>query len=180
MFSITPSKEQWEQLYVENSPVLYNYGCKLTAQTSLVEDCIHDVFFSLWKMRDRLAEIRHPKAYLIRCFRRLLLQKLQENARINRLALHSQEPEFHLDFSSEATLIQAEVSSEQLQMLKNALLSLYPRQREAIYLKFYESHSYDEVADIMKLEKSALYTLIYKALNSLRKALRHNSAPQEH
>jgi RNA polymerase sigma factor (sigma-70 family) len=174
--SSIPIKEQWEKLYTEISPVLFQYGRKMTSQESLIEDSIHDVYVNLWRIRETIPAIQHPKAYLISAFRRSLLHKLQESDRVHKLHMLSYEPDFYLSFSFESVLIQTEISQQQQQALKNALTALSTRQREAIYLKFYENHSNDEVADIMKMEKSAVYTLVYKALSSLRKALR-TSAP---
>ncbi|WPP49941.1 RNA polymerase sigma factor [Catalinimonas niigatensis] len=162
---------QWEQLYIEFSPLLYNYGCKITAQTSLVEDSVHDVFVNLLKNPQHINTIENPKAYLFKSFRRLLINKLKVDAKSHELLLYGEQRPFNMEVSSEARQILEESSEEQQQKLSHAIQQLSPRQREAIYLKFYGNHSYEEVASIMKVEKSALYSLIYKSLSQLRKVL---------
>ena len=163
---------QWEQLYVEFGPLLYNYGCKITTQTSLVEDSIHDVFVNLLKNPQYAPAIENPKAYLFKSFRRQLISKLKaETKSYTTLLTDEDHYAFDIELSREAYQISEETNEEQQRKLSEALQHLSPRQREAIYLKFYENHSYEHVASIMKIEKSALYSLVYKALVQLRKVL---------
>lgn len=162
---------QWEQLYIKFSPLLYDYGCKITTQTALVEDSIHDVFVNLLKRPQYAYTIENPKAYLFKSFRRLLINKLKADKQSYEILLYGEHYPFHIELSYETHQILEERSEEQHQKLSYALQQLSSRQKEAIYLKFYGNHSYEEVASIMKLEKSALYSLIYKSLTQLRKVL---------
>lgn len=163
--------QNWEQLYIEYAPLLYNYGCKITSQKSLIEDCVHDVFVSLLKNPQSTRTIEHPKAYLFKSFRRLLINKLKADARSQELMWDRETYQFNIELSTEAYRILEESSEEQRKIMAGAILKLSPRQREAIYLKFYENHSYEQVAGIMKIEKSALYSMMYKSLAQLRKVL---------
>lgn len=162
--------QQWEQLYTAIGPLLYNYGCKMTTHTALVEDSIHDVFVNLLK-NPHVHAIENPKAYLFKSFRRQLINKIKADAKSHAFLLEGAHAPFHIEVSSEAHRIMEEHHEEQQKALSHAIQQLSPRQREAIYLKFYENHSYEEVAAIMKLEKSALYSMVYKSLVQLRKIL---------
>jgi RNA polymerase sigma factor (sigma-70 family) len=167
------SKEaNWELVYNSCAPILYNYGQKITSDTQLAEDCIQDVFTELWEKRDTLHQIHHIKAYLIKVFRRRVISKI---GRVQQQISHSdfgKETEFNVSFSFEASLIQDEICEAQKKRLQRALQNLTHRQKEAIYLRFYEGHSYAEIAEIMNLEKSAVYSLIYKAMTHLREELK--------
>ncbi|MDR0793073.1 MAG: hypothetical protein LBE82_07170, partial [Chitinophagaceae bacterium] len=48
-------------LYIND---LLNYGNKLTSETALLKDCIHDVFIELWKYHETIAYASNPKFYL--------------------------------------------------------------------------------------------------------------------
>ncbi len=171
-------EETWEKMYTLYGPVLYNYGSKLTTQLDWVEDCIQDLFTELWEKKDRLEDIRYGKAYLIKSFRRKLVHKIQTDQQ-QKAHYHSSELQFHITFSFESSWIEREKQKEQESQLQKALSLLSHRQREAIFLKFYENHSYDEVADIMKIEKSAVYTLIYKAMTQLREVVKKTLIPSQ-
>lgn len=166
--------KQWEQLYARLSPVLFQYGCRITAQKGLIEDCIHDVFVRMWGRQERFSEVKHLEAYLTQSFRHHLFAKLKEEA--GRRAIAPAQYSFFLTLSQEDVRIEEEISQEQRSRINAALHRLSPRQREAVYLRFFKNHCCDEVARIMDLEKAAVYSLIYKALSRLRDSLQ---APRE-
>jgi len=164
----------WELVYNSCAPILYNYGQKISANTQLSEDCIQDIFAELWEKRNTIHQIQHTKAYLIKVFRRRLINKINEDQKYLIHKQPGQEMTFNITFSFEASLIQNETSEAQRKNLQKALHNLTHRQREAIYLKFYEGYSYVEIAEIMSLEKSAVHSLIYKAMTHLREELQDN------
>jgi RNA polymerase sigma factor (sigma-70 family) len=49
--------------------------------------------------------------------------------------------------------------------------TLPPRQKEIIFLRFYEGLSYDEIADIMSISINSAYKLLYKALENLQQIM---------
>jgi len=167
---------QWEEVYVEFGPMLYNYGRKITPNITLIEDSIHDVFVKLLKKPESLKSIKNTKAYLFQSFRRELLNKLKDSQRNSSFTIEKELALFDIELSKETIQIAEETFAEQEQKLKHALQQLSPRQKEAIYLKFYENYSYEEVAEIMKLDKAALYTMVYKSLSQLRKSLHASSS----
>lgn len=158
----------WELIYNSCAPILYNYAQKITKDTQLTEDCIQDIFTELWEKRDTLHQIRHIKAYLIKVFRRRVIHKLQTHQQEGFYHSYSEDIAFNISFSFESSLIYDEISEAYKKRLERALQQLTHRQREAIYLKFYEGYTHDEIAEIMALEKSAVYSLIYKAMTHLR------------
>ena len=52
--------------------------------------------------------------------------------------------------------------------LNATLDKLTPKQKEVIFLKFYEQLSYTEIAQIMKVDVKAIYKLMARAIGSLR------------
>ena len=74
-----------------------------------------------------------------------------------------------IEFNIESNLIQAQLSKELASQLKTSVASLSKGQQEAIYLRFYENMSYDEVASVMHTNVKAVYNLIGKANHSLHK-----------
>jgi len=49
------------------------------------------------------------------------------------------------------------------------MAQLPARQREVIFLKYYNNLSYEEIAGIMGIEQDSVYKLTYKALEKLQK-----------
>ena len=78
---------------------------------------------------------------------------------------------FGVEFSHEEKVISEQLSDEQLKLLSAALHNLSSRQREAIYLKFYQKLSSQEIADTLEIDINSLYNLISKSIEALRKAM---------
>lgn len=161
-------KEAFSEIYLDNYNILYNYLNKIGGDAFLTDDCIQDVFLNLWKSRKKLGEVQSVKSYLLASARRDILKKIQKNRRTGLQANEVLLGEPSLLFSEEEIVVGNEVSAEKKKKIIEALNELPKRQREAIYLKYYEELSYDEVANMMNLNYQSVINLTYKAFKVLR------------
>jgi RNA polymerase sigma factor (sigma-70 family) len=146
---------------------LYNYGRKFSKNTAFIEDCIQDLFVELWKNKNQLGPANSVKYYLYKSLRRKIFRALQhENKHLPEVL--TEEYTFEMELSAETNLVSNQLMLEQKLVLEKALQNLTKRQREAIYLRFYENLSYEEVASIMSLELRSVYNLISKSIDTLR------------
>lgn len=148
--------------------LLYSYGHKFTGNRSLVEDCIQDLFAEIWEKRARLSETNSIRFYLFKSLRRKIIRNLQKS---HHNTNDLEEVSEHSAMSHEHVLILQQFSEEQLQLLQDALQKLAKRQKEAIFLKFYNQLTYDQIAEVMDLNKRTVYNLISLALDTLQKEL---------
>jgi RNA polymerase sigma factor (sigma-70 family) len=81
----------------------------------------------------------------------------------------SDEYSFSVEFSSDLRLIDEEHEVYQVRKLEGVLNSLSDRQKELIYLRFYQSLSFEQIAEVMNLSRQSVYNLLQKSLGSLRK-----------
>jgi RNA polymerase sigma factor (sigma-70 family) len=77
---------------------------------------------------------------------------------------------FALEMSAEQQRVANENQHEQLLVLKSAMDRLTPRQKEAIFFRFYENMEYDEIAAILQISVKATYKLMARAIDVLRNA----------
>ncbi|MBV6643924.1 MAG: sigma-70 family RNA polymerase sigma factor [Cyclobacteriaceae bacterium] len=142
---------------------LYNFGFQLSKDTELSKDIIQDIFIKLRFSKSR-KPIKSIKSYLFRCFYTEWISRSKSS-----LAFSSLLDSFAISLSFEDKLVEKQLEQDRLTFLKAALKRLTPKQRKGIMLYFYESMSYEEVAEAMGL-KSAKYArkLIYRALDTLR------------
>jgi RNA polymerase sigma factor (sigma-70 family) len=77
------------------------------------------------------------------------------------------------DFSRESSMIDEEVNDAKKKYVSSAISNLSKRQQEIIYLKFYEDLSAAEIAEVMHLTVSSVYSLIGKSFAVLRKAKKY-------
>jgi RNA polymerase sigma factor (sigma-70 family) len=155
--------------------ILYGYGEKITRDKALVQDCIQDLFIELWKKRALLSDTDSIRFYLFKSLRRNIVRKLTGHSKFIQASTMKDDFCFSIEFSHEDKLIAEQLSGDQQKLLSAALETLTNRQREAIYLKFYQKLSSQEIADTLEIDINSLYNLISKSIETLRKALSENS-----
>ena len=78
------------------------------------------------------------------------------------------------EFSIEAQIIQRETDEHQLKKLSQVLNKLTKREREVIYLKFYQEMDYEQIAALMSINYQSVRNLIHTAISQLKKAWHQN------
>lgn len=157
-------RKAFSNAYLELYNRFYNYGSLLTSDVSLIEDSIQEVLLVLWTSRKNLSSISNPDGYYYILFRRALFKRLKSAANLVAIEQGEWEPEFAAD----AVFIKKEADQALQQKMKAAVDSLTSRQREAIYLRFYEGLSYEEVAATLDISVKGTYKIIARALQSLK------------
>lgn len=159
-------KRSYEVLYRRYAPLMYNYGFKFTRSVELTRDAVQEVFTEmLWK-RDRLGLPFSVKHYLYKSLRREIFRQVKKGRRYTDVE-SLEEARFEADFTVEQTIIQEELTELRQEALLFAVKNLPRRQKEVIYLRYYDGFTYDEIADIMGIEQSSVYKITYKALETL-------------
>ncbi|MBE7176587.1 MAG: sigma-70 family RNA polymerase sigma factor [Mucilaginibacter polytrichastri] len=158
----------YARIYDLNFARLCHYGYKFTRNTALIEDSIHDLFARMWVSRRKLGEPASVKNYLYKAFRNILLRKLQADGRFDDL---DDDYAFRYEPAQDASMVLRENEQALRQKLQFVINGLPARQREIIYLRFYEGMNYEEIADLMAINVNSAYKLLYKALDKLQKVL---------
>lgn len=147
---------------------LMSYGQLFTSDDRLVEDCIQDIFITLWERRNRLGDVISLKHYLCAALRRRLLRQLQTQRKRRGVPGGLNDPAMPTEASYETWLLQQQRSSEVQAILRRLIEQLTPQQQRVIYLKFYEHLSYEEIAALMKLNKRTVYNTCSAAIKHLQ------------
>jgi RNA polymerase sigma factor (sigma-70 family) len=146
---------------------LFNYGSKFTKNNSLVEDCIQETLTTFWMNRRRMEAVENFDSYLFISFRNQIIKGLQQH-HLKANILSAEDYEFEMELSVDQIMINAERLYEQHINLKTALQQLTQRQKEAIYFKYYENMSYNQIAGILNISTKATYKLVARAICELR------------
>jgi RNA polymerase sigma factor (sigma-70 family) len=147
---------------------LFNYGCKITDDHGIIEDCIQDLFIDLWRTHGK-AEILSLKAYIFRAFKFKLIKAIGKAGKTSSFLAEIHENEFEI--SHEMLLINELENEELRQRVFNAMQELSARQKEIIYLKFQQNLSYEEVSEIMNINYQAARNLVYQSIKVLKKII---------
>jgi RNA polymerase sigma factor (sigma-70 family) len=162
-------------IFCSHYKAMLNYGLKFHKDAELVEDSIQELFLELWKNRSSLGTTNHIKPYLLTSVRRKIIKILEKGNKIKKLFSKdiSQEYDFEVVFSYESTLIQSQTDEEQVKKIQAILSELPPRQKEILYLLFYQDMSYEEISQIMELSYQSARNLVHRAVKLLREKATH-------
>jgi RNA polymerase sigma factor (sigma-70 family) len=109
--------------------------------------------------------VQKIKAYFFTALRRQVLNQLR-NLHLRELQIGSL-PRPDIDFSPEEIVVRNE-EYERLQSKIAALLNELPRrQKEVIYLRYFEEMEYTQIAEIMGIHYQSVLNLTQKALQKL-------------
>lgn len=171
-------KSALQHLFLKYHDSLYQYGLAFCNQKASVKDSIQDLFYELWEKHSRLSSVENVKAYLWVSFRRTLLKKLKNLNKSDALFecnLH----QFGVVKSRETKMINGERVRINKQLLKNAISTLSDKEHEALYLKYYEGMTYEEIQVIMDVNYQTSRNYIYRAIKNIREAIKKESVSEK-
>jgi len=156
-------------IYERSVQDLFAYGKSFCQDQEIVKDSIQDLFVEIYSTRTRLSPTDKILPYLMVVLKRIIIRKLRKT-----------EANKNLDFERLPFIL--EIGEEEkdsgkednLEILKNALDELSPRQREAIHLKYVAGLSYTELSKVMNLNYQTSRNLISRAIQKLRVLLNEN------
>lgn len=172
------SKDAYAFMYEKYARVLYNYGYKIAQNRQLTEDCLQDLFLTILETRSRLGHTDSIKFYLMRSLRRDIVRKLNGDGlsgTTRHCSLDDHDVDFRVEFQYEPTWLDSQISRERSETLLRELNQLPARQKEALFLKYFDSLSYEEIAGVMGIEQTSVYKMVYKAIASLQKRIPSNA-----
>ncbi|MDO7848538.1 sigma-70 family RNA polymerase sigma factor [Hymenobacter sp. M29] len=164
-------EQAFTTIFVEHYEALYNYGMKLVGDEELVRDSIQELFQKLWERRAVLEAVETIKPYLFKVLRNRISDNLKMASRRSARQQSYHEEEFEVVYVPDDFLTAEQLSSEQHAQLLAVLNQLPQRQREVLYLKYFDGFSYEKISEVMSLTAQSVRNLIYRAIKALKELL---------
>jgi hypothetical protein len=161
-------REAFETLLHQYYPLLLNYGVRFYRDKEFVKDSVHDLFVEIWNRREHLGDVVSVKSYLMQALRKNIIRESSRLKWFREADKISDDHDFDVEFNIETYLIDREIETESLQKLQSELDKLTKRQREAIFLRFTQDLSYEEIANIMSINYRSVVNLIHEAIKTIR------------
>jgi len=159
-------------LFHKYYPLLLNYGMKLLPDEDLAKDSIQELFLSLWEQRKNLSDTKYVRSYLLSAYRRRVYKLANQQGNREKREKEYFEDSFTEMLNEEEVIIGAELRNEQKQIIKDAINQLGKRQKEAVYLKFFNGLTNDEISRVMGIHVQSVYNHISRALQTLQESLK--------
>lgn len=169
--------DAFRDIYNKYSDEMFRYGLKLSGSTEIVEDAIQNVFINIYRLRNNLSQPSSLKAYLLGALKNEILMNCKQSQKRSEITEDCDISEmagrydFNLDLDPESLIIASENHQIKLDLLQSAINRLPERQKEAVYLRYYNNLSGQEIAEIMNINHQSVRSTLAKALNNLREEL---------
>lgn len=160
-------KSALKVIYDQEFQYLFNYGRKIFQRTELVEDSIHDLFVEIWQRHDSLGPTDSIRRYLATSLRRKIVSVLKKESKSQSVDSFDTIP-FDVELAIDEVIIAQELNEEQAAQLKRAFEKLTAKQKEILYLRFYQGLDYEQIADVLDMKYQSLRNAVSRAIKNLR------------
>ena len=159
----------FRELYERHREPIFRFAYRLLGSIEIAEDVTHDCFLSLIRRPEGFRPERAAlRTYLFAIARNLAFKHFRNTGRETTLDEVTEEAQV----SSRHTPLRRLLDEELAARVRDAVFSLPAMQREALILYEYEGLSLNEIADVVEADVGAIKARLYRARESLRRALR--------
>ena len=157
------------ELYDRYREPIFRFAYRLLGSVEVAEDVTHDCFVSLIRKPENFRPERASlKTYLYAAARNLAMKHFRSQGRETGLDEVAEEPRESPRRGPLRRLLDEELAT----LVREAVFSLPPLQREALILFEYEGLSLNEVAEIAGTDAGAIKARLYRAREGMRRMLR--------
>lgn len=147
---------------------LYVYGCNIVHDETFVKDAIQEIFLKLLQRDRETLNIQNISSYLFVALRNYLRKELyaRENKRRHQERFLADQP---LTEETGAFQLGIDMEVSFTEILKKEVNRLPVRQREILFLRFFEGLDYKEISQIMSVNHQVVRNYAYRGMKKLRK-----------
>ena len=164
-------------LYDLHAGDLLNYGSRLYPSPGVVEDCVQEVFIDLWQYRERLTDPANVRLYLLKSLRNRIGKHFRRENPFTTSLDETTELPFLIEPSGEQRLIELNIDEATRARVQRLLDQLTPRQRQIIYLRYFQDFDYEEICELMDIGYQTARSQHYHALKTLRSLVKTSGLP---
>lgn len=150
----------FEQLVCRHQAAAWNAAFRLLGNVHAAEDVSQEAFLRILRAAPRYRPTATFRTYLYRIVTRLCRDRHRRRAPSFG---DTPDPPTSRDVSPEA----GSASREEARLVREALASLPPRQREAVVLRYYEGLGHDEISHVVGTSRKGVERLLSRARAAL-------------
>lgn len=145
---------------------IYRFVLIKVSNKQIAEDLTQEIFLKVWQHLVDKKDIRNFQSFIFRIAYNSVVDHYRQNSK----------QELPLDYANEnEDLATSDISDIDQKIDSDTLLQkirdLKPEYQEVLLLRYIESLSIDEIAEITQKEKSNIRVLIHRALNKLKEII---------
>jgi RNA polymerase sigma factor (sigma-70 family) len=146
---------------------LFNYATSFTNDREYIKDAIQELMIHIWEKRQTI-NIQFVTIYFLKSLRNQILQEFRRNKHAYPYLDLDEIEEITDNQTVETEIEETESYLESQRKVRNAIEELPKRQKEAIFLKFYEGLENEQIAEMMQVNRQSVANLLFKAITTLK------------
>lgn len=163
---IAGDQQAYESIYKLYAKDMYAFGLSICSNRELVEDAIHDVFIEIYTKKEILKKVNNLKIYFIISFRNRLFFLINKSSVFYDIENINYEKYHEKDY--EEVWIENEDENEKNKKVDAIFDCLNMNQKEAIYLRFIEGLSCQDISKIMSINYQSVKNLIHRSIKKIK------------
>ena len=144
---------------------VYRLAKRLLVSGDEAEDATQELYFKLWKNREKIETYDNVEAYAMRMTKNYCLDQLKSKRAGNLKLVHS-------NYKDENISLQKEIEvHDEVNIVKEMMKDLSEKQRMIVQLRDIENYEFDEIGKILNMEPTAIRVALSRARKALREKL---------
>jgi len=162
-------KTDWNMLYTEQMPKIYNYFRYRVGNNMLAEDLTAATFEKAWRARDSFQRRKASfVTWLYTIARNTMADHFRKSHKVQHLEIDERVP------SEDAEPEDKLAAKQTIQTLVSMLENYSPRERDLIALKYGSGLRNREIAKLTGLSETNVGSILHRTVSKLRKAMEQN------
>lgn len=149
---------------------VFRLAKRLLVSSDEAEDATQELYFKLWKNKDKIETYDNVEAYAMRMTKNYCLDQLKSKRASNLTLIHS-------NYKDESVALQNKIEAEDsTSIIEKMMESLPEKQRMIIQLRDIENYEYHEISKVLNMEPTAIRVALSRARKALReKFIKHQN-----
>ena len=144
---------------------LYRLAKRLLVSSEEAEDAIQEVMMKLWSRNDKIKEYKNVEAFAMTMTKNFCLDQLKSRHAQNLKLVHS-------NYSNNAASLQEQIEAhDSVNWVERIMESLPDQQKMVLQLRDIEEYEYDEIAELMDMNPTAIRVALSRARKRVREEL---------
>lgn len=157
------------QIHYELYPAIYHYILKMMRDEDICQDILQDLFIKLWERKESLGPIYNLRVYFFKAARSIAINYIKRDK--GHISLTEEFEDTDIVFSQEEIIVNGENNQEVNRLLFMAINALPKRQREMIFLRYFDEWNYDQIAEITGINYQSVVNHVHRGITQLRTEL---------
>jgi RNA polymerase sigma-70 factor (ECF subfamily) len=159
--------EKYETLFTEHKDRLYRFALRIVRDGLLAEDVVQEVHVKCWQNKDSVEAMANPGAWMMRVTKNLCIDKIRAQRSTTDLDVVAYSVQ-----SLDPVPDKAAEMGDLMEVLRETVQSLPPKQKLVFHLREIEGMQYKEISDILNITVDEVKINLFRARQKVKDKLK--------